>query len=109
MSTDVYRFKLTENVGNHTILILVNDWPGPFNDWEEGKPISGCLIEGGGKLKTDDAGQHCVAAGSDTVDILILRNASWDTKPGDQGDAELFAYTNSSPYYTWELIDITQK
>lgn len=45
MSTDVYWYELTEKAGTHTIWILVKDEPGPFNDWEEGDPISGCLFD----------------------------------------------------------------
>src|SRR5690242_20934232 len=59
MTTDVYKYKLSEKAGTHTIWILLEDEPGPFNEWEEGKPISNCLIIGGGRLGTDGAGQHC--------------------------------------------------
>lgn len=110
MATDVYKYQLTEKAGGqHTIWILCNDAPGPFNDWDEGSPHSGCLIFSSGPLKTDDVGQHCMTGGAGSIDALLLRGASWDTKVGDTGDAELFAYVNSSPYYLWELVEKTSK
>jgi len=109
MSTDVYKYKLSEQNGSHTIWILINDEPGPFNSWEEGEPASGCLIMGGGRLKTDDGGHHCRTPGDALDEILILRNASWSTAVGDTGDAELFLMQNSGAYYSWEMVDKTTK
>lgn len=37
MSTDVYRYELTEKAGANTIWILVDDQPGPTTE-EEGEP-----------------------------------------------------------------------
>jgi len=109
MSTDVYKYKLSEKNGTHTIWILINDEPGPFNSWEEGQPISGCLIIGGGRLGTDSAGHHCRTPGDGNDEVLILRGASWSTSIGDTGDAELFAMQNSGAYYGWEMVDKTTK
>jgi hypothetical protein len=109
MSTDVYKYKLTEKVRNHTIWILLNDVPGPFNDWEEGRPISGSLIVRNGPLKTESAGQRCFSGGGGSEEVLILRAASWSTKVGASGEAELFVYENSTAYYTWELIEKSAK
>ena len=109
MSTDVYKYKLAEKVGSHTIWILLKDLPGPFNDWEEGHPISDCLIVGNGPLNTDGSGQHCLSGGGGSTEVLILRGASWSTKVGDTGDAELFLYQNSTAYYTWELVEKSTK
>jgi hypothetical protein len=48
--------------------------PGPFNEWEEGTPQSDCLIVGGGRLNTDNAGQHCL--GGAAQEVLVIRGAS---------------------------------
>ena len=109
MSTDVYRYKLTEKAGTHTIWILLNDAPGPFNDWEEGKPESGCLIITSGPLKTEASGQRCFSGGGNSQEVLILRGASWSTGVGDAGDAELFLMQNSTAYYSWEMVQKSTK
>ena len=109
MSTDAYKYLLKEKSGSHTIYILLNDVPGPFNDWEEGEPSSGCLIVGNGPIKTDNAGQHCLSGGAGSSEVLVIRGASWSSKAGDSGDAELFLYQNSTPYYTWTLTSVVTK
>lgn len=109
MATDVYKFKLTEKGGAHTIWVLLNDAPGPFNDWEEGNPVSDCLVVGSGPLKTEGSGQRCFSGGAGSQEVLILRSASWSTKVGDTGDAELFLYQNSGADYAWEMVEKTSK
>lgn len=109
MATDIYKYELTEKEGEHTIWILLNDAPGPFNDWEEGHPISDCLVIGSGPLTTDGAGQRCFSGGGGSQEVLILRGASWSTTVADTGDAELFLYKNSTAYYTWSMIEKTKK
>ncbi|MER8886815.1 hypothetical protein [Mesorhizobium sp. M0816] len=105
MATDVYKYKLVEKAGGHTIWILCNDSPGPFNDWEEGDPQSGCLIITSGPLKTDNAGQHCMSGGAGSQEVLVLQAAAWSTNVGDTGDAELFLSQNSTTYYAWEMVE----
>lgn len=109
MSIDIYKYKLTENAGNHTIWILLKDFPGPepFNEWQEGSPSSDCLIIGGGKPKMDNVGAHCLSPGGAPQEVLVLKGASWSTTVGTTGAAELFLMQNSSAYYMWELIDIS--
>lgn len=110
MATDVYRYKLTEKAGGQqTIWIICKDAPGPFNDWEEGSPHSGCLIVTDGPLKTDNGGQHCMSGGGGSQEVLVLRKATWSTNVGDIGDAELFLMQHSSAYYTWELVQKSTK
>ena len=105
MSTDVYSYTLTEKGGSKVLHLVLRDVPGPLNEWEE-KPPSDILVVSSGSVTTDATGQRCFSGGSSSTLALTLFKASWSMTP-DTGDAELFLYVNSSPYYTWKLTGMT--
>jgi hypothetical protein len=107
MATTVYHFELTENSGSGIINIAANDVDGFANDWNEISPQSGLLITEAGSIKETTNGLECRGPGAGIgVNVLILKGASWSTSTGQSGDAELFLYENTSPYYAWKLLSV---
>lgn len=105
MSTDVYKFKLTEKNGKNIVFILLRD-----DLWSEGTPKSGVFAPPGvgslNPLKTEGASQ--IGYISDVPanhKAFILKGASWDSEVGDFGDAQLLWKAKGTEAYEWNLIE----
>ena len=90
------------------LTVIVVDEIGPFNSWKS-EPDPSCLITSRGSLSAEDDGFYCNSgtAGNDT--ILILRDASWKSKVGDFGQAEILLSDISDSCNSnqeWELVEI---
>ncbi|GGC71129.1 hypothetical protein GCM10010994_32040 [Chelatococcus reniformis] len=102
VSVETYIYELTERVEPSNILVIrVKDDIGIPNTWEE-RPPSNILIVSKGTVLTDGEGHHCR---SGNQEVLVIRGGGWSAGK-KSGEAELFLYHNSTPYFDWVLTKV---
>ena len=99
---DDYIYKLSKG-----ITLKISDNIGPINEWEvmEGRDK---LIVGKGFVETEDSGIVCTSAPlSNSIPVVSLFGASWDSEENDTGDAKIHAGRGTSSKQSWELISVS--
>lgn len=79
---------------------------GPFNEWEE-VGHSGKLLVSSGMVSSTVPPIICTSAPTaNAQEIVVLHGASWDSKVGDQGNAEVPLGVGTPPKQNWQLTKI---
>ena len=98
---DKYVFRLSSG-----IVLTVTDELGLPNTWEETPPTDKLPVTGG-NLGKDLPPMICMSPGGAPAPVVTLHDATWDSKKGDTGKANVHLGIGTPSEQTWALVTVT--
>ena len=97
---DRYYYELNDGAPE----VIVVDELGLPNTWSS-DPADNCLVIEGGIVDVEEVGTICKAGVSPFTPVLTLKDANWDSEPGDEGDVEAHLTSGCNPT-RWTLTRV---